>query len=81
MSNRITNGASLMKAFGTTEEGLVDLPYPISGTRISRVFAEGRGECGYCFPHGWESPNSRWKKDHRSWKRCRKTQYRATGIG
>ena len=77
MSNRITNGGILRKAFGTTEEGLADLPHTIKGTRLARVFAESRGERGYCFPHGYDQPNSRWDKDLRCWKRYRKTQYRA----
>lgn len=81
MGNRITKNAVLKKVFGLTEERIVDLPHSLSGTRVFRIFAVSRGECGYCFPHGWEAPNSRWKKDLRSWKRYRNTQYRQTEIG
>jgi len=76
MSNRITHNNVLARRFGVMEDGMVDLPVKISNVRISRILAEHRGECGYCFPHGFENSNSRWKKDIRSWKRYRKTQYR-----
>ncbi|MDA0323886.1 MAG: phosphate ABC transporter substrate-binding protein [Verrucomicrobia bacterium] len=75
MSNRLTRGAVLGRRFGYDEHGFVDLPARLGGTKISRVFAESRGECGFCFPHGPETSNATIKSRLRSWKRHRKHQY------
>lgn len=81
MSSRISKSAVLKKAFGITEEGLVNFPSAISGTQISRIHAVRHGETSFGFPHGVSTSNSHLDKDLRCWKRYRKTQYRPTDIG
>lgn len=76
MGHRITRGKLLADRFGRDEYGLVALPQKMSNVMVSRTFAETRGECGWCFPHGFENHNSTWSKNQRSWKKYRKTQYR-----
>jgi len=66
----------LNKAFGTTEKGFADLPRKISGTQIARLLVGKKMGCAYCFPHGYETINNKWKKLQRSWKKYRKTQYK-----
>lgn len=66
----------LIKAFGVNEAGLADLPKKISGTRISRILIGEESGCSHCFPHGYETINSRISKQQRSWKKQRKTQWR-----
>jgi len=65
----------LKKAFGMTDEGEVDLPNKASNVRIARI-AYAKEYCPWCFPHGIETPNSRYKKNRRSWKNHRKTQHK-----
>ena len=68
--------SKLRRAFGQNQYGMLEMPQKLSGTKISRlVYGEILG-CSYCFPHGWEVSNSRWKKDLRCWKRYRKHQWR-----
>ena len=71
----------LQKAFGVLTVAfsgvLADLPRKVSNVRIARlVFFRTRGGCTYCFPHGPETTNSTRKKNRRSWKHHRESQYR-----
>lgn len=76
MSNRITRSKILGRRFGYDEYGFVDIPASYSNVKIARFFAEARGECGICFPHGPEATNATRRKNFRSWKHHRKTEYR-----
>lgn len=76
MGSRIDRKREFVRRYGVNKAGLVDLPVKISNVRVERVFAEGMGECGRCFPHGFETSNASSKKNRRSWKHYRKTQYR-----
>ena len=73
MSTLLRN-KTLGRRFGRTEEGFVDLPAQVSNIKISRIFAEHRGECGRCFPHGFEANNATANKNLRSWKNYRQRQ-------
>ena len=66
--------------FGNNEYGFADLPEKVSGTTISRISACAEGVCSFCFPHGSETKNSRWRNMQRCWKRQRKTQYKTKEI-
>ena len=81
MSNRLVRSNILGRRFGRDEFGFVDLPTRYSNVRIARIFAERRGECGRCFPHGFETSNATIKKNFRSWKHHRRTQYRVKPLG
>lgn len=81
MSNRLARSSTLGRRVGYDEYGLVDLPTCYSNVRLARIFADARGECSFCFPHGPEAPNATWKKNFRSWKHHRRTQYRPTAVG
>jgi hypothetical protein len=49
-------------------------PLRFANVRLARLDrAEGQ-MCTYCFPHGPETPNSRWHADLRCWKRYRRHQ-------
>jgi hypothetical protein len=76
MSNKLLRSKVLGRGFGYTEEGFVDLPGQVSNIVIARIFATKK-ECGYCFPHGFETHNATASKNFRSWKHYRRTQYRA----
>ncbi len=76
MSNRLIRSSILGRRFGRDEYGFVDVPGRYSNVRIARIFAERHGDCGYCFPHGFETRNATGKKNFRSWKHNRKTQYK-----
>jgi len=65
----------LIRAFGVNEYGFPDLPKKISGVKISRLLKGEEMGCSYCFPHGFETINSRYSKNQRNWKVQRKTQY------
>ena len=78
MSNRLAHSKTLGRRFGYDEYGFVDIPARYSNVRIARFFAEAHGECGYCFPHGFEASNATRRKNFRSWKHHRKTQYKQT---
>jgi hypothetical protein len=59
MGNRITKNAALKKAFGVTEEGFLDLPRIISGTQVSRIFAEScGGNVDTAFPMAGNPPTA-----------------------
>lgn len=67
----------LARAYGLTDEGLIDLPQKGSNVRIARVLhTRDRGGCPFCFAHGIESTNSTYHKNRRSWKHHRRKQYR-----
>ena len=74
MSNLIHNKI-LGRRFGRTEDGFVDLPPRISNIMIARIFAVHQGECGWCFPHGFETRNATANKNFRSWKNYRRHQW------
>jgi len=64
----------LILAFGKIEGWeFADLP-EISNIVLARVVCS-KGECSRCFPHGMESPKSRFKKARKSWKNYRETRY------
>lgn len=65
-----------IKMFGDNEYGFADLPEKISGTQVSRIISYMEGGCPYCFPHGYETKNSRWNNMQRCWKRQRKTRWK-----
>ncbi|WP_159477902.1 phosphate ABC transporter substrate-binding protein [Chryseobacterium sp. 18068] len=67
---------SLKQAFGINEYGLIDFPKKISNVQISRIFNGSEMGCSWCFPHGFETVNSKWSKFQRNWKKYRKTQYK-----
>ena len=66
----------LIKRFGDNGYRLADLPEKISGVTISRIKNGEEMGCSWCFPHGWETTNSRWSKQQRCWKQQRKTQWK-----
>jgi len=66
----------LIVAFGKNEARLADLPNKRSGTAISRIILGPESGCSYCFPHGYETANSRYLKQQRSWKKQRKNQWK-----
>lgn len=67
------------RAFGD-DEGLPDLPTKVGNVAISRlVNFRTNGGCSLCYPHGFETPNSTWAKNTKSWKHHRATQYRLRG--
>lgn len=71
------NHKKFKKAFGLNEEGSIDFPSKISSVKISRIYNhEKMGGCSYCFPHGYETLNATCKKNTRSWKNNRKTQWK-----
>lgn len=67
---------TLKKSFGTNECGLIDLPKKISNILISRILYGNEMGCSYCFPHGFETINSKEIKFQRNWKKYRKTQWK-----
>lgn len=71
------NKSGLMRGFGTSEEGFVDLPSKISNIKISRVENGVAAGCSVCFPHGPETVNASVKKNTRSWKKHRNAQHRS----
>lgn len=71
----------LARAYGLTDEGMIDLPRKCSNVRIARVLhMRDRGGCPFCFPHGFETTNSTYEKNRRSWKYHRREQYRRHRI-
>lgn len=67
---------TLKKFFGINEYGLVDFPKKISNVQISRILYGDEMGCSYCFPHGYETINSKEIKFQRNWKKYRKTQWK-----
>ncbi len=68
------NTKPFRKAFGTDEIGEICCPPKIGNVKLARLKHEKR-ECSFCFPHGWETSNATIRKNRRSWKHTRKTQY------
>ncbi|MBL7879190.1 MAG: phosphate ABC transporter substrate-binding protein [Chryseobacterium gambrini] len=67
---------TLKKSFGSNEFGLVDFPKKISNVQISRILYGDEMGCSYCFPHGFETINSKEIKFQRNWKKYRKPQWK-----
>ncbi|WP_336689938.1 MULTISPECIES: phosphate ABC transporter substrate-binding protein [unclassified Chryseobacterium] len=67
---------TLKKSFGSNEFGLIDFPKKISNVQISRILYGNEMGCSYCFPHGFETINSKEIKFQRNWKKYRKTQWK-----
>jgi hypothetical protein len=65
----------LIEAFGRNEADLPDFPRKISGIAVSRIIVGNSNGCSRCFPHGYETINSRLENVERSWKRQRKNQW------
>ena len=80
MSNRITHGSFFGRRFGYDENGVVDLPTRYSSRKLAGALAVHNGDhgCDICFPCKC-GESFRKTSDHRSWKRYRKNQYRASG--
>lgn|GEM_PF-469029 len=71
------NKSGIRRGFGVDEQGWPLLPAKISNVILARLeHAADRGGCGYCFPHRFETTNATCKKNRRSWKNYRKTQYK-----
>ncbi|KNB61651.1 hypothetical protein [Chryseobacterium sp. Hurlbut01] len=64
------------KSFGINEYELIDFPKKISNVQISRILYGDEMGCSYCFPHGYETINSKEIKFQRNWKKYRKTQWK-----
>jgi len=67
---------SLKQAFGVNTYGLIDFPKKISNVKVSRILNGDKMGCSYCFPHGFETVNSKQNKVKRNWKKYRNTQWR-----
>lgn len=67
---------SLKQAFGINEYRLIDFPEKISNVLISRILYGDEMGCSWCFPHGYETINSKDMKFQRNWKKYRKTKWR-----
>jgi len=71
------NKSGMRRAFGIGEYGELLLSGKISNVALARIeHAADRGGCTRCFPHGVETTNATCKKNRRSWKNHRKTQYK-----
>ncbi len=70
------NKSGLKEAFRVDEYGQLLLPAKVSNVKLSRIeHSKERGGCTRCYPHGPETDNATRKKNKRSWKQNRKTQY------
>lgn len=67
---------ALKQSFGINEYGLIDFPKKISNVQVSRILYGDDMGCSWCFPHGYETINSKEIKFQRNWKKCRKTQWK-----
>jgi len=67
---------TLRQAFGINEYGLIHFPKQISNVQVSRILYGDDMGCSYCFPHGYETINSKEIKFQRNWKKYRKTQWK-----
>jgi hypothetical protein len=67
---------SLRQAFGINEYRFIDFPEKISNVRISRILYGDQMGCSRCFPHGYETINSKEVKFQRNWKKYRKTRWK-----
>lgn len=71
------NKSGMRRGFGIDEYGQLLLSGKVSNVTLARIeHAADRGGCTYCFPHGLETDNATCKKNRRSWKNHRKTQYK-----
>jgi hypothetical protein len=71
----------LKRSFGWDDLGVVALPPKISNVKLSRIeHAKDRGGCTICYPHGVETTNATAKKNKRTWKLYRHTQYRPRDV-
>jgi len=66
----------LRQKFGFNEYGLIDFPKKISGTQISRLMYGNEMGCSFCFPHGYEVVNAKYRKFQRNWKKYRKSRWK-----
>lgn len=64
----------MKNAFGLNNQGLIDFPQKMSGTKISRIKIGKESGCEWCFPHGYETINC--TIPERNWKSQRKTQWK-----
>jgi len=53
-----------------------ELPRKIGNVQVSRAINGSIQGCEFCFPHGLETRNATVRKNRRSWKKHRRTQYR-----
>ncbi|GAA4773823.1 MULTISPECIES: phosphate ABC transporter substrate-binding protein [Flavobacterium] len=68
---------ALNKALGKNEIGGVNFPSKISNIKISRIVNnDAMGGCSFCFPHGFDTINSKEMKYQRNWKKFRKKQWK-----
>ncbi len=63
--------------FSIDEYGFEEIPIKFSNVQLSRIQNGGEMGCSYCFPHGMDTVNSRWKNRQRSWKSYRHTKWKA----
>jgi hypothetical protein len=66
----------LRQSFGFNEYRLIDFPKKISNVQVSRILDGDEMGCSRCFPHGYETVNSKQNKFQRNWKKYRKTQWK-----
>ncbi|WP_196885856.1 phosphate ABC transporter substrate-binding protein [Aureivirga sp. CE67] len=67
----------LKNAFGLNEYQMIDFPRKISSVKIARILHhEEMGGCSFCFPHGFETINSKESKFQKNWKKYRKNQWK-----
>ena len=75
------NKNRLRRSFGLDDMDAVALPPKISNIKLSRIeHAQDRGGCTICYPHGLETTNATAKKNKKTWKHYRNTQYRPTDV-
>ncbi|PIF44384.1 hypothetical protein CLU96_1350 [Chryseobacterium sp. 52] len=67
---------TLKQSFGINEYGLIDFPKKISNVQVSRILYGNETGCSWCFPHGFETVNSKQDKCQRNWKKYRKTRWK-----
>lgn len=65
------------KVFGTNELGHINFPTKFSNIKVSRIRnCDKMGGCSICFPHGFETTNSKDRNAQRNWKKFRKHQWK-----
>ncbi|MGD1320444.1 phosphate ABC transporter substrate-binding protein [Chryseobacterium sp. 2R14A] len=67
---------TLRQTFGINEYGLIDFPKKISNVQVSRILYGDDMGCSWCFPHGYETINSKEIKFQRNWEKYRKIQWK-----
>ena len=61
---RSKKNSKLIKAFGKNEYGFVNLSGKLGSRKVSRVLNYIKmGGCPFCFPHGFETINNKYKKN------------------